>query len=441
MTAKFLEDVRAWLGETFPERQVYIRSEGYVQFFSFSSELQAFLATMTLLFLGWVAFASVNVIFKDRIIAAKEKHFMQMQTAYENRVANLQLSYDEANSALVAAQDRFGAKADELEAKQNAILMVLAHRQRADAALSAAGRPVTAGTRDAWDGGATDGATDRKTGSGNVRRASFLDWDGHWAGFLFGGNRRIPSPGQALARHPALGKLAGLTDRLYHFGGNETVLMTRAGGEAADGLHRIETVLRRAGVDPDRVVKRQGQGGPEIPLDPAGEIGVSDPQFVQAYMRAGAALDNLDRLQSGLRRVPLATPVFGDAFDYSSGFGARVDPITGRYAFHPGIDFSGPYGAVVRATAPGVVVGAQFDGAYGNMVEINHGNGIHTRYGHLSAFLVKVGARVDKGTPVGRLGSTGRSTGPHVHYEVWYDGSLRNPRNFIEAGRYVLKQG
>ena len=130
--------------------------------------------------------------------------------------------------------------------------------------------------------------------------------------------------------------------------------------------------------------------------------------------------------------------LLGSYCDKSSGFGARVDPFTGRYAFHPGIDFAGPWGTAVHATAAGTVIFAGNRGGYGNMVEIDHGMGLHTRYGHLSAISVRVGMKVEKDASIGRVGSTGRSTGPHVHYEVWYDDVVRNPRNFIEAGHHVL---
>jgi murein DD-endopeptidase MepM/ murein hydrolase activator NlpD len=102
------------------------------------------------------------------------------------------------------------------------------------------------------------------------------------------------------------------------------------------------------------------------------------------------------------------------------------------------MDFAGPWGTSVRATAAGTIIFAGNRGGYGNMVEIDHGMGLHTRYGHLSAITVRVGMRIEKGAAIGRVGSTGRSTGPHVHYEVWYDDVVRNPRNFIEAGRHVL---
>src|SRR5690349_17490282 len=121
MVETLLERAWAWLHANFPERQIYIRSDGRVQFFTFGPTLQATLAGLTLIFLMWVAFASVNVIFKDRIIAAKDHHYQQMQAAYENKVADLQISYDELNAALVSAEDRFKATADALQTKQNAI--------------------------------------------------------------------------------------------------------------------------------------------------------------------------------------------------------------------------------------------------------------------------------------------------------------------------------
>jgi murein DD-endopeptidase MepM/ murein hydrolase activator NlpD len=94
----------------------------------------------------------------------------------------------------------------------------------------------------------------------------------------------------------------------------------------------------------------------------------------------------------------------------------------------------------VFVTAPGVVVFAGRNGAYGNSVEVDHGYGVRTRYGHLASIVTTLGARVDRGAVIGKLGSTGRSTGPHVHYEIWYDQAVRNPANFIKAGRYVLQE-
>ena len=141
-----MERAWQWIHITFPERQIYIRSDGRVQFFTFGPSLQATLAGLVLIFLGWVAFATVNVVFKDRIIAAKDHRYQQMQSAYENRVADLQTNYDELNAALVSAEDKFKATADMLQTKQNAIAGFLNRASQVQASLG--GRlPVAADKR------------------------------------------------------------------------------------------------------------------------------------------------------------------------------------------------------------------------------------------------------------------------------------------------------
>ncbi len=141
-----------------------------------------------------------------------------------------------------------------------------------------------------------------------------------------------------------------------------------------------------------------------------------------------------------MRVVPLAEPLETEEQRIASGFGARLDPFTKQLAFHGGIDFSGTRGTDVHVTAPGKVVFTGPRGAYGNAVEVDHGYGIKTRYGHLQKISVTVGSELAEGDVVGELGSTGRTTGPHLHYEVWYDDTLRNPSKFLRAGRYVHEE-
>jgi len=477
MTESLVERAWAWLHETFPERQIYIRSDGRVQFFTFGPSLQATLAGLTLIFLGWVAFSTVNVIFKDRIIAAKDHRYQQMQSAYENRVADLQLSYDEINGALVSAEDKFKATADELQTKQNTIVKFVDRRRQVDALVSnpdtaLVGPSSNAGASDSTAGdniGAMSGpAFDTDTSDDNVSggstlsvmpqpaqpqprtakptHAGLLDLGGavgRITGILFGNHPpKSAGPDAAFSRHPALRILAEQTARVSKIGRDETVLMAQAESELAGGVSTVRSVLRNTGIDPDQFAQKyesvHGIGGPDVPLQSVHIEGISDVAFQNAYLKASAVLSQMDELLGAMRHVPLTVPVSGHEFERTSGFGARVDPFTGHYAFHPGVDFAGPWGAAVHCTAPGTVVWAGMRGGYGNMVEIDHGLGIHTRYGHLSAILVQVGARVSKGAPIGKLGSTGRSTGPHVHYEVWYDDVVRNPSKFIEAGRHVL---
>ena len=476
--ARLLERAWKWIHTTFPERQIYIRSDGRVQFFTFGPSLQATLAGLILIFLGWVAFATVNVIFKDRIIAAKDHRYQQMQAAYENRVADLQISYDELNAALVSAEDRFKAKADALQTKQNAIAGFL---NRASQVQALAGirnalvpsvpnpsPPVPGGQAVPLDVDASpafspalapdDAGSSALTVLPGPAQPQPRTAAPFKSGLLEGAFRHLaslpqsvrdrlfPTPArdltQAYAQHPALHGLEEQTARVEGIGKSENLLMTQTEGALDQSVGNLRNVVRRTGINPDafsrKIAGAQGIGGPEIPLDQVRVEGISDPQFAHAYLGAAAVLDQLNGLSAALDHVPLAAPVSTASFDKSSGFGARVDPFTGRYAFHPGIDFAGPWGSVVHATAPGLVVFAGYRGGYGNMVEVDHGYGIHTRYAHLSAVSVKVGTRIGKGAGLGRVGSTGRSTGSHVHYEVWYDNSVKNPNNFIEAGRHVL---
>jgi murein DD-endopeptidase MepM/ murein hydrolase activator NlpD len=196
-----------------------------------------------------------------------------------------------------------------------------------------------------------------------------------------------------------------------------------------------EGILSRVGLNPNRL--ERAVGGPLIPISDVKLAGIQDYGFTNAFVTADAYNREFGELLAALRHVPLTTPVHGAGFELTSDFGPRIDPFTHHAGFHPGLDFGGPWGAVVTATAPGTVVFAGGRGGYGNMVELDHGYGMHTRYGHLSSILVRVGAKVAKGAPVGKLGSTGRSTGPHVHYEIWLADAVRDPSRFIEAGRHV----
>jgi murein DD-endopeptidase MepM/ murein hydrolase activator NlpD len=283
---------------------------------------------------------------------------------------------------------------------------------------------------------------------GKPTRASFLDIGdavGTLKGLLFGiGRTANPAIAPAmLMQHPALKAIALEADRVKGIGVSETVLLDGTEQRLSERVASLQDIIHRTGIDPREYARKfgetEGVGGPDIPIQSVQIEGIADDTFKNAYLSASAVLEQMNGLLGALRHVPLTTPVHGLEFNRTSGFGPRIDPFTGHRSFHPGVDFAGPYGSNVDATAQGTVVWAGDKGGYGNLVEIDHGYGIHTRYGHLASILVRVGAKVQQGAPIGKLGSTGRSTGPHVHYEVWYENVMRNPSNFIEAGRHVLQ--
>ena len=184
--------------------------------------------------------------------------------------------------------------------------------------------------------------------------------------------------------------------------------------------------LKRLGISPNRVGTNGGVGGPFE--------GVANSSFKALF----DSWKKLDQLQDGVIAVPSDKPVKASV-SFTSGFGVRSDPFNAGAAMHPGIDLSGTYGTPIYATADGTVMRSGWNsGGYGNLVEIDHGRGITTRYGHMSGILVSAGQHVTRGQQIGRMGSTGRSTGNHLHYEVRIDGRAVNPIPFMKSTDYVL---
>jgi murein DD-endopeptidase MepM/ murein hydrolase activator NlpD len=174
---------------------------------------------------------------------------------------------------------------------------------------------------------------------------------------------------------------------------------------------------------------RGGMGGPYVPVKLPADAGAFERQLYRININRA----QVDRLNRTLALVPYRKPVIGEV-EFTSGFGIRSDPFLGRPAMHTGLDFRAATGDPVRATANGKVASSGWTGGYGRMVEIDHGNGLSTRYGHLSEINVKVGDVVKIGQVIGAVGSTGRSTGPHLHYETRIDGEAVDPQKFLRAG-------
>ena len=203
---------------------------------------------------------------------------------------------------------------------------------------------------------------------------------------------------------------------------------------------KLRDVIAQIGLDPDSLDgsgpdgEETGIGGPYLPigLDPDG-----GPFEAKVWMLQ-ETLSERERLHRASEQLPLGRPA-SRQFGVSSGFGVRRDPFTRRPAMHAGIDFRTPRGTPIRAAGAGRVVMAGRSGGYGNLVEIDHGNGITTRYAHLSSIAVQYGQVVNAGDHIGRAGSTGRSTGPHLHYETRIDDEPVDPNRFLRAGRILSK--
>ena len=196
---------------------------------------------------------------------------------------------------------------------------------------------------------------------------------------------------------------------------------------ALDVRYQVTTAeLQKLGIKPAQPGQAAGVGGPFE--------SIGNPTFKALFN----SWKKMDELQNDVIAIPSDKPVKAEV-TFTSGFGVRDDPFHRGAAMHPGIDLAGAYGTPVYATADGTVLRAGWNsGGYGNMVELDHGRGITTRYGHMSAVLVHEGDHVTRGEEIGRMGSTGRSTGNHLHYEVRIDGRPVNPIPFMKSTDYVL---
>ncbi len=196
-----------------------------------------------------------------------------------------------------------------------------------------------------------------------------------------------------------------------------------------------EQAIRTLGLDPRAVMvaEEQAQGGP-LELLASDADGSLDPRFE----RLALSLSRMSALERGLSGIPQVMPA--DMRNISSGFGYRSDPFNGHAAMHRGLDFRGPIGAPIHAAAEGRISFVGQKSGYGNVVEVTHSNGMMTRYAHMSRFAARVGQQVAAGDVIGHIGNTGRSTGPHLHFEVHINGRAVNPRPFLESAPDVLEE-
>ncbi len=240
------------------------------------------------------------------------------------------------------------------------------------------------------------------------------------------------------------GQVDSLQSRLDELRTTEAALLDRLTRRSSKTIKDVEKLIIMTGLKPDTLIARistpgdadgdSGQGGPFISVARGGP---RDPHLDAKVAKLDSKINRWQKLQRVLRYLPLASPV--DHYRLASGYGRRRDPINKRWSRHYGIDLAYHRNTPVLAPAPGTVAFSGRRGGLGRVVEIDHGMGIRTRYGHLSRILVKHGQTVGFRDKIGLLGNSGRSTGPHVHYEILVDGKPQNPMKFIKAGRYAFK--
>ena len=218
---------------------------------------------------------------------------------------------------------------------------------------------------------------------------------------------------------------------------DRVTVLARLDERAADSVDLMRRVVGMTGLDVDQMLDRLGapvigRGGPFIAFASGEPASLLESQIDELDLR----LDQWQGLRELVESMPLTAPL--DGYQFTSHYGSRTDPFTGRRAMHEGTDFIGKSRAPILATAPGKVTFVGLNGGYGKMVEVDHGLGIRTRYGHMRKIYVKRGQAVDFRQRLGQMGETGRSTAEHLHYEVLIDGVPVDPENFLRAGVFAF---
>ena len=368
----------------------------------------------------WSVATGTYFAFREDVLTRLIGRQTELQFAYEDRIAELRAQVDRATSRQLLDQEQF-------EQKLNAVLQRQATLEQRMAALG--GDLASTGSirppRGALPSETTPKASpisDTVIFSAPPDREARLESREGPASLT-----RISSRGDAGGLDGILGRLSAGLDNIDR---KQIAVLNDMEERADSKARRMRSVLSDLGVNPVRMPTGATVGGPFVPLNPAK---ASASAFDRQLYRVNVVRAQISQYLQALVAVPLRKPVIGEV-DMSSPFGMRMDPFNGRPAIHTGIDLRGEVGEPVRATAAGRVSLAGREGGYGNMVEIDHGNGLATRYGHLSEIDVKVGQMVRIGETIGHIGSTGRSTGPHLHYETRVNGEAVDPQKFLRAG-------
>jgi murein DD-endopeptidase MepM/ murein hydrolase activator NlpD len=369
----------------FPEHQIYFRTNGNVRYFTVSTKSQMTAVSVAGLLAGWLVFASSSFWLKNDALLDKERALANQQ----RQMAMMQGRINALNTDISDLKTHVSMSANRLQQRQSFLQQLFAGRvQPGTTTAQLQNKPVAADT-------AKGGPLTKE------QQAALRDY------------RKLESQQLAFAD---------------------------VASEAAEKRYvQLEGLLGRLGLSAEGLVKASpsaasAMGGPLIKASfERGAYSTLEPQFKDLYM----SWTKLDLLQKAMLSIPAFLPTSN--FSFTSGFGYRYDPFNGGSALHSGVDMAGPVGTPIMASADGVIVKAGPANGYGNLVEIDHGRGLVTRYGHLNSIDVNVGDKVTQGQTVGGMGSTGRSTGSHLHYEVRINGNAVNPMPFLEAARDVLE--
>ncbi len=434
----------AILEKWFPERRVFLRSDTDTRFIRLRpvTQLIGFAGSSALL--SWAIIAT-SILLMDSIGSGNfREQAKRDQKTYETRLNLLATERDTRANEALAAQDRFAKAMAQISVMQSQLLESETARRELETGIEVIQTTLRRTLRERDDARTQLAALEQKAkGQKNATVASIppsvkdtLDY------MVTALDDTAAQRDQVVADATgALNRAEELSHQIRLMQDHNEQIFRQLEDAMTVSVTPLNKMFRAAGMNPDTILDQvrrgySGQGGPMTPIS----FSTKGEDHSEDTVRANRLLNQMDQLnlyRIAAEAAPFAIPVF-KSFRFTSGYGYRRDPKTGGRRLHQGADFAGPVGTPIHATADGVVVDAGWSSGYGRLVKIKHQFGIETRYAHLSKISVKKGQKVSRGQRIGDMGSSGRSTGSHLHYEVRIDGKSVNPMIFIKAARDVF---
>ena len=458
-----LSKAQRWLQRFFPERQIILRTEERMRTLRLTTNRQA-IATFMITAIGcWLLVSSGLVVSHSDRIHAKNieindatsgyEQLLAQLTVYKRKIDDITDEINENNARMISLADR---QISLSERKTSKGALAVAARQRKPTLTERVARVFMSSDPQQIDVaiGRVELERNRVAEEHNGLRGQLnqLKTDMTDVTLIHEGTAFIdPNTLElrqlvierdlaAAERDGLMSRVAKLEDQLRDMESTQLLLFHRFSEVADEKIDHIQASLSGTGLEVDALLKARrsvsGSGGPFIPLNVVPQV---QGPLHESLISLNLKVEHLTELQNLSAVMPLDKPLV--KYWITSGFGVRKDPFNGRFARHLGLDFGGPYKSPVFSPGEGKVVYANWRGRYGRVIEIDHGMGLVSRYGHLAKITVKEGEYVGRGTQLGLLGNSGRSTGPHLHFEVLYYGKQLNPLKFIIAGSNVLEQG
>ncbi len=426
------------LERAFPEKRVFLRSDNETKFIRLRPGTQLIAWTGSTVFVGWAIIATAILLMDSIGSGSLREQAAREQALYEQRLNDLSRERDARAAEVVAAQERFSAALAQISRMQSTLLDSEDRRKELETGIEVIQTTLrrTMKERDLARSEAKvalaqlegEGPQDRSGAPADTEKTvDFL------TAALNGAVTERDSMAEAAVEAEMTIDHLMIQAKLAEKRNDE--IFAQLEDAVSISLTPLDKMFRAAGLPTETIldtVRRgySGQGGPLTPLNFSTKGQAPDPDS----LRANTILERMDRMnlyRIALQKTPFALPV-KSAFRYTSGFGPRW----GR--MHNGTDFAAGPGTPIYSTADGVVVHAGWQSGYGRLIKIQHEFGIETRYAHLSKIRVNVGQRVSRGDRIGDMGSSGRSTGTHLHYEVRIGGTPVNPMTYIKAARDVF---